>query len=105
MGLCSETFLCAECDHTWTDLIDRKDRDEFQYCKECGWFAAKRTFSVPNVSTSKTSQSIPEVASRGRFDHFREQQTLKKAKSEARRTGDRDTEKKVDAELKKVRKQ
>lgn len=104
MGLCSETFLCAECEHTWTDLIDRKYRDEFQKCPDCGWFAAKRTFSVPNVSTSKTSQSIPEVASRGRFDQFREEQVLKKAKSAARVSGDRVTERKVDAEMKKVKK-
>lgn len=104
MGLCSETFLCAECDHTWCDTVDRSERDEFQKCPECQYWAAKRTFSVPNVSTAKLSKSIPEAASRGRFDQFREEQTLKKAKSAARISGDRTTEKKVDAEMKKVKK-
>lgn len=104
MSLCSETFLCAECDHTWTDLVERSIRDDMFLCPECQWYAAKRTFSIPNVSTPKTSVSIPEAASRGRFDAIRERQVLKKAKAAARSSGDRVTEKKVDAEMKKVKK-
>jgi len=103
MSLCSEVMLCADCEYSWNDLIERSTRDDMHQCPECQLWAAKRTFSVPNVSTTKLSQSIPEAAARGRFDHFREEQTLKKAKAAARVSGDRVTERKVEAEMKKVK--
>jgi hypothetical protein len=102
----SETMLChnPECGQISDDILDRALRDEFHVCKHCGEKQAKRTFSVPNVSTSKTSQSIPDVAAKGRFDHIRRSQMLKKERAKARARGDWTTEKKVIKEQKDKRK-
>ena len=96
--------LKCQCGHTFEDLVKRSERDEAHLCPECGKESAYRCMSVPNVSTDKLSTAIPDVVARGRFNHIREEQALKKMKSDARVSRDRATEKKLDAEIKKVRK-
>lgn len=96
-------FKC-HCGHYFSEITKRSKRDEAHLCPECETVSAYRCLSIPNVSTEKLSTAIPDVVAKGRFDHIREEQTLKKIKSDARVAGDRATEKKVSREIKKVQK-
>ena len=96
-------YKCESCDELFDALVQYEVRDETQDCIECG-ADAPRTWEqcFPQVSTEKTSQSIPAAAARGRFDGLRRRQELKKEKAAARVSGDRTTEKKIDKEMKKT---
>ncbi len=94
----SELLRCAECTHTYEDLIDDKERDNTFKCPECGQESVKRTFGVPNVRTSKTSATFLDGTKR--FDGLRRQQMLKKEKAEARARLDLVSEKKINKEIK-----
>ena len=94
-------YKCSECDELFDALVSYEIRDEVQDCVACG-ADAPRTWEqcFPQVSTEKTSVSIPAAASRGRFDHLRRKQAMKKEIANARQSGDRETERKAKAELK-----
>jgi hypothetical protein len=98
-------YKCSDekCGHLFDELVQYEYRDEVQDCPECQ-SDAPRTWEqcFPQVSTEKTSESIPGVAARGRFDKLREKQSLKKEKAAARQSGDRATEKKINKEMKKL---
>lgn len=97
-------YWCPECDEPNDIVVEYELRDELQECPTCGCPDSERTWATMkvSVSTEKLSQSIPDVVAKGRFDKHRVQQELKKAKAHARETGDRETEKKIDAERKKL---
>lgn len=99
-GYISETMLCGACEHTYFDTLERDKRDETYACPECGEVEAKRTWSVPHVSTEKLSETIPDTVAKGRFAHHALKMQLKKAKSKARSSGDRESEKKINKEIK-----
>ena len=103
MGWISETMRCAVCKHTYSDLLDRDKRDDVYSCPECGQEEARRTWSVPNVSTEKLSKSIPDSVAKGRFDGLRAKQELRKEKANARSNGDRVSEDKISKELRKLK--
>ncbi len=105
MGYFSEKMRCSDesCAVTYDDLIDKTQRDEAHECRSCGQITAYRTMTVPNISTSKLSATIPDVVASGRFDRIRDQSMLKKEKARARERGDRETEKKVNKELQQVK--
>lgn len=103
MAWISELMQCDACDSTYGDLIDRSTRDELQQCLTCGEVAAHRIQAIPHVSTSKTSESIPDVLPK-RFNKLRRQQELKKELFKAKQKVDRTDEDKVRKELKTLNK-
>ena len=68
MGLLSIEVHCDKCDETYGILVERDKRNEDVLCDRCEGGPASRVWSVPNVSTEKTSQSIPADVAKGRFD-------------------------------------
>lgn len=102
MPLRSYNYKCHDCDEVFVKTVEYHTREDEQECPICGNLQCPRTwegFSVA-VSTSKTSSSIPDAAARGRFDGIRRNQELAKAKAHARATGDRQTEKEINHEIK-----
>ena len=93
-------YQCAECEVVSIHLVEWEYREQSQACPECGGPSCRLWTS--NFSTEKLSKSIPAEAAKGRFDHHRRKQALKKEKAESRRTGDRESEKKINTEIKKV---
>jgi hypothetical protein len=63
--------ICPKCGETTGVLTTQEEKDGFHECASCGCTEAERTFSVPNVSTSKTSETIPDVVAKGRFAELR----------------------------------
>jgi hypothetical protein len=78
MGLISIEVLCEKCNERYGILVDRDKRNDPQLCELCGGGHAYRVWSVPNVSTEKTSASIPDITAKGRFDGLRERQEARK---------------------------
>ncbi len=101
-GLISETMLCSSCGHSAGELLDRDKRNDTYECPDCHEMEYRRTWSVPQVRTEKTSKTIPEVVAKGRFDDLRRKQELKKEKAGARASGDAVSEKKINKEIKKL---
>ena len=97
----SYVYECKDCGFRFTAIVNYDDR-ETQPCEECG-SAAERTWSgwTMNVST-RNSASMPAVTSKGRFSNLRNKQELVKEKSKARENGDRDSEKRLSKEIKKL---
>lgn len=94
-------YKCPDCGHQFEALVDYDSR-EHTACIQCG-SVANRTWSgwTMNVST-RNSASMPAATASGRFDSLKEKQKLIKEKSEARVSGDRETEKKISKEMKKL---
>ena len=99
MSYINELLRCADCNHEFEELLERDKRDDTYPCPECGKLEAKRTWGVPHVSTAKTSASMPDAVGKGRFDGIRTAQALRRAKQEARVSGDRESEKKIATEI------
>ena len=100
---------CTNCLHLQTELHDRKDVKDLIKCEICDTITSERLISA-NISTSKTSASIPDGTNR-RFDILREGLSLKKELARAREAlGNKDTmanregEKRVQREIKKLNK-
>lgn len=72
-GLLSIEVQCEKCDSIFGILVDRDKRNEPVHCDVCEGGMARRIWSVPNVSTAKTSVSMPDGVGRGRFDDLRYQ--------------------------------
>jgi NMD protein affecting ribosome stability and mRNA decay len=105
MGLMAITVLCEKCNEESDILVEREDRNEDQLCELCQGGFARRVWTAPNVSTSKTSESIPEAAASGRFDHLREQAANKRQLSEAKKRYVRDPTKTNKEDITKLRKE
>ncbi len=98
-GYISETMQCLACEHTYFDTLERDKRDETYDCPSCGAHESKRTFSVPHVSTPKTSASMLDGHTGNRFAHIKTAEELKKAKRKARAKGDLKGAKEVQKEI------
>ena len=94
-------YSCDDCGEVEIILVAWEARDDPPNCS-CG---GKRTrLWTATFSTEKISKSLPAEAAKGRFDGLRRKQELKKEKAATRVSGDRVSEKKIDAELKNVKK-
>ena len=85
MSLFSIEVKCEKCDERYGLLVERDQRNEAQLCDKCDGGMAYRVWSVPNVSTEKTSASIPDTVAAGRFDNLRYKQEMMKAAANAKR--------------------
>lgn len=96
-------YKCDDCGELFAIVVHYDNRDEDQECIECQQPSSRtwEGFSV-NVSTPKTSVTIPEAAAKGRFSKLREQQFINKEIGAARERRDFVTEKKLKAEKKKL---
>ena len=84
MSWLSIDVICDTCEERYPTLVDRDERNTPLPCEKCDDGTATRTMSVPNVSTEKTSESIPDAVAKGRFDVHRRQQELRKELSKAK---------------------
>ena len=90
-------FQCDDCGEVEIILVEWKARDAPPKCI-CG---GKRTrLWTSTFSTEKISKSLPAEVAKGRFDGLRRKQELKKEKAKTRQSGDRVSEKKIEAEIK-----
>lgn len=95
-------YRCEECDHIEIHMQDRDNLSEYEYCTQEGCNGqAFRMYSC-NVSTSKTSVSIPDGVS-NRFGKLRLQQEAKKQLSLAKQSGDTESVRLARQELNKVK--
>lgn len=94
---------CEKCEEIYGVLVDKKDKDKPIECEECGGGMARRIWSVPNVSTEKTSASIPDGVAKGRFDGLKDQMMAKKELSKAKQAAGRDPSASNREELKRAR--
>lgn len=85
MSYLSIEVQCEECQDVSGIIVEREQRNDPQICLSCGG-EATRIWSVPNVSTVKLSEAIPDVVAKGRFDRAKEvhkaRKEIAKAKSE-----------------------
>lgn len=99
MGYKVYVYICTEEENCGPieQLVEYEDRDNDQQCPGCGG-RAERTwqFSGPAVMRA----SFPD--GKKRFDGQRRMQELRKAKSKARGSSDRVSEKKVEKEMHKL---
>jgi hypothetical protein len=96
---------CQKCDEKYPMLVDKDKRNDPQLCDLCDGGMAIRVWSVPNVSTAKTSASIPDNVAAGRFDALRDQHEMRKEVSKAKRAYVADPSSKNAAEVKRLRKE
>ena len=108
MAYLSIEIQCQDCDEISGILVDKEDRNNPQECPVCAG-VAKRIWSVPNVSTEKTSDTIPDAVAKGRFDDIRRQRDMKREVTEAKKAaarnptpGNKENLKRVRAEKKKL---
>lgn len=96
MSWITRDFRCDDCG-TVTDMVLERsqDHEDARIDCDCGG-SARRTVSAPN----RFKASHPD--GNGRFDKVREATKLRRARSDARAAGDTVTEKKLNAEIKKV---
>lgn len=105
MGLLSIEVECRKCEVRYGLLVDRDERNEPVPCEKCHDGIAYRVWSVPNVSTEKTSASIPDDVGKGRFDHHRAQQMARKEVAKAKRAYVANPNSKNAEEIKRARKE
>lgn len=105
MSYLSIDVLCDKCGELDAILVERDKRNDPQLCELCQGGHAYRVMSVPHVSTSKTSESIPSDVASGRFDGLRQKQEMKKELSKAKREYVRHPTKENQEQIKRVRKE
>jgi hypothetical protein len=105
MGLLSIEVECNKCEERYGILVERDERNEPQLCEKCEGGHAYRIWSVPHVSTEKTSASIPTATASGRFDALREQQAARKEVAKAKREYAKNPNSKNADEVKRARKE
>lgn len=103
MGLLSIELKCNECEEIYGALVDREERNTPQVCEKCHIGLASRVWSVPNVSTTKLSDSIPDVVAKGRFDHQRRQQEARKELAKAKKALSKNPSDKTREEVRRAR--
>lgn len=96
---------CDKCDETYDLLVDYDNRNDEMLCDRCGGGHARRVFATVNVSTSKTSATIPDDVAHGRFDKFRDQQQIKKELSAAKKRYKNNPNEKTREEVTRLRKE
>ena len=82
--LLSIEIECRDCNETYGILVDYEKRNDVHDCYLCDG-EADRVWSVPNVSTEKTSASIPDGCTGGRFDPLKIGQEGRKMVSAAKK--------------------
>lgn len=105
MGLMSIDVLCDKCEERYDILVERDQRNDPQLCEICEGGHAHRIMSVPNVSTEKTSESIPQAVAKGRFDGLREQHAMRKELAKAKKEYVQNPTKENHNQIKRVRKE
>jgi hypothetical protein len=105
MAYISIEVICDKCQERYGLLVEREKRNEPQHCDKCGGGMARRVWSVPNVSTTKTSESIPSDVAKGRFDHLRTKQEMRKEVARAKAKYAKDPSSKNAEEVKRTRKE
>jgi transcription elongation factor Elf1 len=98
MAIMTIDILCPHCGADSIITVDRETRNELQTCPACDSYGAVRIPSLPNV----TRKSY--VDGTKRFDSIRETHKLRMNKLSAKDSGDRESMKKIDNEIKKVNK-
>ena len=83
--LLSIEIQCQECDEVHGVIIDYEERNDARPSPCCEGKFAKRIWSVPNVSTAKTSASMPDGVTGGRFDELKVLQERRKEVSAAKK--------------------
>ena len=94
VGMISIDVMCDTCDHRETVVVDREVRNEDRFCSQgCGGIAARAWggFQLA-VSTEKLSESIPDNVAKGRFNHLKDHQEMKRELSKAKQQVARDSE-------------
>jgi len=84
MHLLSIETVCDTCETVFGLLVDSTTRNDKRPCTECEG-TMSRLWSVPHVSTEKTSESIPDVVAKGRFKHLATKQEMRKEVSKAKK--------------------
>jgi hypothetical protein len=105
MGWLSIEVRCDKCSEVYGVLVDREKRNESQPCERCDGGTATRVWSVPNVSVSKLSASIPDKTAAGRFDVLRRGQEINKELAKAKRAYAANPSSKNAEEVKRTRKE
>jgi hypothetical protein len=105
MSLLSIEVLCEKCNERYGILVERDKRNDPQLCELCEGGHAHRVMSVPNVSTEKTSETIPDVTAQGRFDHLRAQQEIRKELATAKKDYVKNPTKENHEQVKRLRKE
>jgi hypothetical protein len=95
-------YRCQECGAVETHMQDRDAVPDYEYCVAEGCDGQSVRLLGGFVSTSKTSESIPDGTTT-RFSKIREQQKAKKALSMAKQSGDKDTANIARRELAKIK--
>lgn len=95
----SMRLKCKECESVYDDLLERAERDNVHVCRDCGELAAVRIMAVPFI---RTSDSASYVDGTRKLDSLRETRALVKAKARAKETKNRDEEKRIAKEIKKL---
>jgi NAD-dependent SIR2 family protein deacetylase len=90
---------CSACETVYDDLLERAERDNVHVCTACGQLAAVRIMAVPYI---RTSDSASYVDGTRRFSGVRETRALVKAKAKAKVDRNRDDEKRIAKEIKKI---
>jgi putative FmdB family regulatory protein len=95
-------YKCSDCG-IFDSIVSYSSRETPQECPACGLDSPRTWEGVTiNVSTEKLSQTMPEAVAKGRFNKLREQQAMNKEIAYARESGDRESEKKLKREKKKL---
>lgn len=97
MSWVTREFRCEMCQEVLERFLRRSEDEATQIveCEHCGG-GAPRILSAPAV----LNHTLP--SGNGRFNHLREQAKLRKEAVAAKNSGDRESEKKARAEIKKV---
>ena len=96
---------CPDCDSDSIVLTTQEEKDDLQVCEHCSGTCAVRVISVPNVSTSTRSESIPDTVAAGRFDELRTGQTIRKELSKAKKAYAANPSPEKHQEIKRARKE
>ena len=68
---------CAECGHTFEELMDRSQRDAWHSCPACGETgSARRIMAAPHIRTSDSASFLDGTK---RFGRLREKREIERA--------------------------
>ena len=95
-------YKCEECNEIHTHLMKRGEESDYVYCdsENCNGQCYRMYGGHPNT---RISASIPDGVTT-RLDKIKLRNSLRRERDAARQRGDRQTEKKISNELRKVKK-
>ncbi len=105
MRYLSIEMRCEDCEAEVALLVDAEERNTPIPCTICKEGTLIRVWSVPNVSTKATSNTIPDAVAKGRFDNLRSQHELRKEVGNAKRAYANNPTSSNRDELKRLRKE